>query len=166
MAPLIAAAAVLLLGLAWWLRRRTGLPWAPIVSSDAGWEQPQRALVASEYGLVGKPDYVVRTRHGLIPVEVKPGRTAAQPYDSDLMQLAAYCLLIEATTGRAPAYGLLRYRSQTFRLRYTAAVRRELLEIIAALGADLRAADVRRSHNQPGRCGGCGFTTICSEALR
>ena len=70
-----------------------------------------RPLYARRYGLTGKPDYLIERGGAQIPVEVKPGRRAQQPYDSDLMQLAAYCALVEETSGRAPPYGLLCWRT-------------------------------------------------------
>lgn len=156
----------LLLWLALRLRRATGLPWARVVASDTSTAQRlQRPLFARRYGLTGKPDYLLQHDRTFIPVEVKPSRRAAQPYYSDLMQLAAYCLLIEETTGRPPAYGLLRYRDAGFRLDYTPAVRAELLATLAEMRAALAEADCARSHDDPRRCYGCGFVDMCDEAL-
>lgn len=121
--------------------------------------------MSRRYNLVGKPDYVIQTRAGLVPIEVKPKRTAPAPYDSDLAQLAAYCLLIEDTTGRAPPYGLLRYANQTFRVPYTRQRRDHLLELLAAIEADQYADDVPRSHHQVARCQGCGFFDQCDDRL-
>lgn len=160
---LIAGALLLIAALR--LRRQTGLPWARVRASDTGWQRTDRPLVSRRYGLVGKPDYVIDTRDGLIPVEVKPTRTAAEPYESDLMQLAAYCLLIEDATGRAPRYGLLRYADQTFRIAFGPAVRAQLLHLLAAMRDDQTADDVPRSHNQPGRCRGCGLREVCDDRL-
>lgn len=158
--------ALLLLWLALRLRRQSGLPWARIVASDTGSRRDlQRPLFAPRYQLTGKPDYLVQQGHVYIPVEVKPGRTAAQPYESDLMQLAAYCLLVHETYGVRPPYGVLRYAEQSFRLAYTPAVEQELLDILAAMQADLDAADLERSHDDPRRCAGCGFVAVCADAL-
>ncbi|GAB4115959.1 MAG: CRISPR-associated protein Cas4 [Roseiflexaceae bacterium] len=147
------------------LRARTGLPWAPVRYSDAGWQPPKKPLMARRLGLVGKPDYLVEQHGYTIPVEVKPSRRAQQPYESDLMQLAAYCLLVEETTGVAPPYGLLRYAEQTFRLRYTPALRDELLDLIDEMRAALTDADCDRSHDDAFRCRGCGFYEQCEQAL-
>lgn len=133
--------------------------------NDAGWEPTQRPLVASRYHLIGKPDYLVQTVGGLVPVEVKPSRRTSRPYEGDLMQLAAYCLLVEATTNTPPPYGLLRYAGQTFRMPYTAAVRSELLAVLQAIVDDRSAEDVRRSHEQEARCRGCGFVATCADSL-
>jgi CRISPR-associated exonuclease Cas4 len=129
------------------------------------WQQPERPLFSQRYGVTGKPDYVVQTRRGLIPIEVKPTRTAAKPYDGDVAQLLAYCLLIEDTTAHAPPYGLLRYRDHTFRVPYTPTRRAELIHLLAAMRADEYADNVPRSHQQEGRCQGCGFSTVCDERL-
>lgn len=166
LAALLLVGAFVLLVAALWLRRTTGVPWARVVIADtSSWRQIDRPLMSRRYNLVGKPDYVIATRAGEIPIEVKPGRKARTPYASDLMQLAAYCLLVEETTGRAPPYGLLRYAGDTFKLRYTAAVRAELLALLADLQADREADDVARSHREAARCRGCGFVDICDQAL-
>jgi len=158
--------ALLLLTLAWWLRRGTGVPWAWLRYDDASdWQRPPRPLVSQRYGMVGKPDYVVQTRDGLIPIEAKPTRTAAAPYPSDVAQLLAYCLLIEDTTGRAPPYGLLRYAHQTFRVPYTDARRTDLLDLLQAMRADEQADDVVRSHTQARRCRRCNFFDKCDDRL-
>jgi CRISPR-associated exonuclease Cas4 len=146
------------------LRAATGLPWAPVVYHDADAWTPERPLVARRLGLVGKPDYLIQMRGRLIPVEVKPGRNAAHPYESDLMQLAAYCVLIEETTGAAPPYGLLRYAERTFRLSYTARVREEVLTLLDEMRNALDN-DCDRSHDDPARCWGCGFLSQCDQAI-
>jgi len=158
--------AMLLLAGAALLRRRSGLPWGRVRSEDVGAGRAlERPLVARRLGLTGKPDYLIERGGALIPVEVKPGRRATQPYDSDLMQLAAYCLLVEETSGRAPPYGLLRYAEQSFRLDYTPAVRARLLDILDEMHALLDADDAARSHNDARRCAGCGFCATCEDSL-
>lgn len=162
--------ALLLLALLAWLwglrmRRQTGLPWAPTLYQDVSGSRLEQPLFARRIGLVGKPDYLLDLRGRTIPVEVKPGRRAPQPYESDLMQLAAYCLLVEETSGVAPPYGLLRYAERTFRLDYTERVRDEVLSLIDDMRAALDAPDCARSHDEPRRCRGCGFVEQCDDAL-
>ena len=147
------------------LRRSTGLPWVPVLYRDTGGSIPEKPLIARKLGLVGKPDYLLEIRGAIIPVEVKPGRHAARPYESDLMQLAAYCVLVEETTGVAPPYGLLRYAEQTFRLDYTEQVRDEVLVLLDEMRAALDEPDADRSHDDERRCSGCGFFEQCDQAL-
>ncbi len=158
--------AIIALAAAILLRRRSGLPWAQVVATDtSAWQPLVRPLFSARLGLTGKPDYILRRGQALIPVEVKPNRRASQPYLSDLMQLAAYLVLLEETTGVAPPYGLLRYAEATFELRYTAAVREEVLATLNEMRELLTAPDVERSHEEAARCRGCGFRAQCSDAL-
>lgn len=147
------------------IRQRTGLPWAPVRAQDMRGRELEKPLIARRIGLTGKPDYIIDQRGASIPVEVKPGRHAATPYESDLMQLAAYCVLIEETEDTPPPYGLLRYAEHTFRLDYTPQVREDVLVLIDEMRDALDAADCARSHDQPRRCQSCGFFAVCEDAL-
>jgi CRISPR-associated exonuclease Cas4 len=163
LALLLLAALLLVWGLR--LRRTTGLPWAPVLAQDTYGRDLEKPLFARRIGLTGKPDYLLDIRGSVVPVEVKPGRRANRPYESDLMQLAAYCLLVEETSGAAPPYGLLRYAERTFRLDYTPRVRDELLALLDEMRAELEERDCARSHDDPRRCQGCGFFEQCDQAL-
>lgn len=164
---LLLVLAFLLFGTALWLKRSTGVPWKPLRYVDTGgWRPTEQPLISRRYNLVGKPDYIVQTRAGQIPIEVKPKRTATAPYESDLVQLMAYCLLIEDTTGHAPRYGLLRYAKQTFQVPYTSQRRDEILALIAAIEDDCYADEVSRSHHQVARCRNCGFFDQCDDRLK
>lgn len=157
--------AILVLWYALRLRRHTGIPWARVVRQDTVGRTLDRPLYTRRYGLTGQPDYLLERRGRLIPVEVKPSRRAPAPYESDLMQLAAYCLLVEETYGDAPPYGLLRYAEHTFRLDYTDAVRDQLLDLLDEMRAALDDDDCSRSHDDWRRCAGCGFADECDESL-
>lgn len=157
--------ALLLAAWALRLRRAVGLPWAPVTYQDTGGYAVEKPLIARRLGLVGKPDYLIELRGHIIPVEVKPGRRALRPYESDLMQLAAYCVLVEEVEGAAPPYGLLRYAEQTFRLDYSERMRAEVLALLDEMRAALADADCDRSHDDVRRCLGCGFYEQCAQAL-
>src|SRR5687768_1344609 len=94
---------------------QAGLPVnARVVYSDTGaWERVEKPLFSRKYRLTGKPDYIVQEETGaMIPIEVKPTRTASEPRASDTMQLMAYGILVEQEFGARPEYGLLKYRDQ------------------------------------------------------
>lgn len=162
-----------LLGLGLWLlvrssalQRQSGLPAGRVVYVDTGaWERCERPLFSNRYRLTGKPDYLVRSRAGIIPVEVKSGAAPAQPYEAHLLQLAAYCLLVEEQEGRSPPYALLKYDDQAFEVDYTPALRRELIRTLDAMQRDLGARRVDRSHEEPGRCQNCGYREHCDQRL-
>jgi CRISPR-associated exonuclease Cas4 len=166
MSWLFLVAAVGLIAAAIALRRRTGLPWRRIAYDDTTrWRQAEQPLIARRFGLVGKPDYLLEARGQLVPVEVKPNRTAPEPYPSDVMQLAAYCLLIEETSGVRPRYGLLRYAHTTWKIPFDNRRRDELITLIEEMRMAEETVSVRRSHQQAARCAQCSFRTQCDEAL-
>ena len=103
---LVLAAAVLFLWSAR-KRRQTGLPTGKIVYADTdAWQKLPAPLYDPSLRLTGKPDYVVDIGGGVrVPVEVKSAPAPAEPYDSHVMQLAAYCLLLERSSGKRPPYG-------------------------------------------------------------
>jgi CRISPR-associated exonuclease Cas4 len=166
-------AAVVLGGLGLWLlvragaaRRATGLPLGHVVYVDTGaWDRCERPLFSNQHRLTGRPDYLVRSREGLIPVEVKSGIAPEQPYPAHVLQLAAYCLLVEEQESRSPAYGILKYRDRAFEVDYTPALRDELVHTLDAMRRDLGAHDVARTHDQAERCQGCGYRDRCDQRL-
>jgi len=83
-------------------------------------EKPVEALFSSKYGLVGKPDFILHTKDGLLPLEIKHSDRPNQPYFSHVMQLVSYCLLIGEVKGTKPKYGFIQYKEgQPFSIRYT-----------------------------------------------
>jgi CRISPR-associated exonuclease Cas4 len=149
-----------------WLHRESGLPVGRLVYADsADWRPNSRPLYAKSYQLSGKPDYLVETAAGIIPMEVKSTQAPKIPYLGHLLQLAAYCLLVEETTGRTPPHGLLKYANALYEVDFTPELRRELLETMAAMRQARLAETVGRSHQQPGRCAACGLAYACDEAL-
>ncbi len=162
----LALAGIVLLLLSWRNQRATGLPIQRVVYSDTGkTRRIDDTLVSRRYGLVGKPDYVVEEKDGLVPVEVKPTRRAETPYLSDVLQLVAYCLLIEDVWGQRPKRGLLRYAEHTFAVDYTPELRDVLLETLDEMRAQTKAPDVARDHDEPGRCRACGVREYCEQRL-
>ena len=147
-------------------RAETGLPQGSVVYDDTGaWQECPRPLFSRRYLLAGKPDYIVAQGEYLIPVEVKPRRTGAKPYPSDILQLAAYCLLIEDNFDRVPPYGIIKYEGATFPVEYTPRLRHELLATMERMKRDLRATQVDPSHGNPRRCRACGHRDRCRQGL-
>ena len=152
-------------------RKRSGLPAGSVVYSDtAEWQETEEPLRSRRYGLVGRPDYLVQMRDGgrrfVVPVEVKSRARPARPYDSHILQLAAYCLLVEDIFGAAPPYGLLRYADATLEIPFTDELRVRVLEAADEIRRARRAREVRRSHGEARRCAACGYRLACgSEVL-
>lgn len=158
---------VLAIALLWMARRERAagrLPRGRVVYVDSrAWRRPPEPLRAPRYGLVGRPDYLLRLGQTIIPVEAKPSREAAEPYAADKLQLAAYCLLVEESYGRSPPYGLIVYRERAFEVPFDANLRRALLDTLAAMRRAERRRDVPRDHDEPARCAGCSMRAHCGD---
>ena len=83
--------ALIAAALAWFVGRglfaRTGLPTRDILYADVGSTFPHPApLTSKRYRLSGKPDYLVRVKDGIAPVELKSSRSpsSGRPYDGHL----------------------------------------------------------------------------------
>jgi CRISPR-associated exonuclease Cas4 len=147
-------------------RRRAGLPGGRVIYTDTGgWGRVEKPLYDRQLGLTGRPDYLVERDGRIIPVEVKSGRTPSAPYDSHIFQLAAYCLLVERTTGRRPPYGIIHYSGRDFAVDYTSQLESALLDLLAEVRRDENRDEVHRSHEDGHRCHRCGFRELCEERL-
>ena len=111
---------------------RSGIPEGRLVFQDADRRRElHRPLVSLRYGLTGKPDYLVDTTEGLVPVEIKSRDSLrAGPYASETAQLTAYCVLVEDATGVAPPYAIIQYANRPWRIQYTRQAREEILQAI------------------------------------
>jgi len=121
----------------------TGMPEGEVVYDDSGaWEKQEQPLLSRRYGLVGRPDYLVtvtekidrRNQQIIIPVEVKSRKRPPQPYDSQI------------------------------KIPYTESLRNRVLAAAEAIRKARRAPTVDRSHDQFGRCRGCGYRDACGDA--
>jgi len=145
-------------GLSAWalFRRHAESRWGTLSAIDAG--RPE-TLRSERYRLVGRPDVVRRAPDGRrIPVEAKRrSAPAGGPFRSHVVQVWAYCLLLEEVDGRPPPFGVVRYADGEFRVPWTRAAREELLAIRRAVGAPYDG----RATPSAGRCGGCRWAPGC-----
>jgi CRISPR-associated exonuclease Cas4 len=147
-------------------RIRSGLPPGKVIYADtSAWGRVEKPLYDSTTNLTGKPDYLVEKQGKIIPVEVKTGRAPKAPYDSHIFQLAAYCLLVERSTGKRPNHGIIHYNDRDFTIAYTPQLEQELLNLINKIRQSEQLGDVPRSHNVNQRCHACGFQAVCDQRL-
>lgn len=149
------------------LWRLSRLPKGEIVYEDAS-GLAKAPLYSKRLDLSGKPDYLLKDRDGsLIPVEVKSGYAPRddQPYDSHLLQLAAYFFLIEDVLRRPTRFGLIRYRNRDLRVANTDDLREKLMNAIAQMRTLLVRGEAHRSHDQEQRCAKCSLAYACDERL-
>ena len=122
-------------------------------------------LVSDRYGLRGRPDYVIAEGDTLIPVELKTGRTPRGPLFSHILQLAAYCLLVEERYGKAPPHGVIRYESASHEIEYNEDLKKLLLGKLDDMRRALAKGEAHRNHNRPGKCIHCSRREGCPERL-
>ena len=118
-----------------------------------------------EWDLQGRPDYVLETKSGHVPVEVKAAKTPKHPYPNHRQQLACYLRLIEAKTGKAPEYGLLNYPEGVFRVAWDDALRADLRRTLQRIAQARAEGKADRDHEHPGRCLGCARRDACDQKL-
>ncbi len=165
------AVTVLFVALLLWLmslrlRKASGLPAGRVIYSDAGaWQRNEQSLFSRSHQLVGKPDYLVQTGEGIVPVEVKSGAAPAQPREGHVLQLAAYCLLVEEQLGERVPHGIIKYADKQFAIDYTPALKAELLRVMAEMRSARSNAGAHRDHNEPRKCAACGLREACDERL-
>jgi CRISPR-associated exonuclease Cas4 len=144
--------------------RQSGLPRGVPVYIDRGKLRSGESLFDPEWNLAGRPDYILRHRGSLIPVELKTGTTPQQPFESHVLQLAAYLRLIEVQSGRRPAHGFILYPQASFRVANSSRLERRMQRTLSRM----RKATVGlpdRSHTNPEQCLACGYRSHCDQAL-
>lgn len=165
-AVLLAILAVVLFVSSHHMQRSAGMPAGRVVYSDPNlWGKVEEPLYDRQLSLTGRPDYLVSQSGKLIPVEVKSGWAPNAPREGHVLQLAAYCLLVERTWHQRPPYGLLHYRNRTFAIDYTRELENRLLDLIVDIRHQERIDEAERSHDEPARCAKCGFRDICDQRL-
>lgn len=130
-------------------------------------------LKSTKYNLCGRPDYVQNLESEHIPVEVKTGRKPKAPFFSHILQLGAYCLLVEEETGEAPPYGHIKYGFDSEpheidwgRSEKGALLRATVMEKLDEMNTILDGKrDAHRNHNRAGKCAHCSRKEACPERL-
>jgi CRISPR-associated exonuclease Cas4 len=159
---LLLGAVLLYAAIAYWSRReraalgiRNG---AIVAADDSALGAP--TLRSERYGLVGRPDQLVRRDGKLIPVEQKPTARRAQP--SHVLQVAAQCLLVQEVYGLRPPYGLLVLAGgvQT-RVPFTAELEQRLLAMMEQMHSELRTDSEPGARWVAAKCQACGFNETC-----
>jgi CRISPR-associated exonuclease Cas4 len=152
---------LILVGAAAWAIRRmvAARRWGAPVAFDDG-RRPAQNLVSEQLGLAGRPDEVWRLPDGrLVPVEIKSRRAPATgTFASHRVQVEAYCLLIEATTGRSPPYGVVTYAGgESRKVAWEARARTEVMGLLVSARGPYRG----EADPSPRKCAGCRWRTGC-----
>ena len=146
------------------LRMVYGIPAGKVIYSDL--DRPGKALYSKRLGISGKPDYIVKGRgRSLIPVEIKSGR-AQEPHKNHVMQLAAYCYLVEENYHRSVPYGIIVYSdAKQHRINFDKYLRSDLLATVDEMKRALGHDCPKRAHNYKQKCRHCSFSGSCKNSL-
>lgn len=152
-------------------RKKTGIPAGEVFYQDLP-GQPffGKPLCSDALGISGKPDCLVRTADGTVPVELKNSSRPPAPggvYANHMIQALAYCALVEDRMKVRVPYALVIYAGQQVRkVEFTQARRQWLLQTVDEVQAARARLSANRNHDHRGRCRGCGVRPQCDQALR
>ncbi len=135
-----------------------------LVYIDSAAEKP-KLFVSKLHGLSGRPDAVVMDGDHHIPVEIKTGRVPRGPLFSHILQVVAYCVLLEEEYGKAPPYGVIRYGETNYEIEYNDDQKKLLLQKLAEMRASIAKGEAHRNHTRPGKCVHCSRRGVCPERL-
>jgi len=146
------------------MRMVYGIPDGKVIYSDL--DRPGKALYSRNLGISGKPDYIVKGRgRSLIPVEIKSGR-AHEPYKNHIMQLAAYCYLVEENYRRSVPFGIIVYSDGVqHRINFDKYLRSDLLATVDEMKRTIGRDCPRRAHSYKQKCRHCSFAGSCKSSL-
>ena len=143
-------------------QRALGLPEGELVYEDA--DGQGETLSSSAYPLIGKPDYVVKLPDGRpVPVELKLNvHNATVPYSNHMVQVAAYCLILEDYFEQPPTHGILRYADCEFSVEYTPALRKKVIKLLTEMERCSEQEPPPLAKQRAAKCRACTFQPICS----
>jgi CRISPR-associated exonuclease Cas4 len=142
-------------------RRDLGLPSGELVYEDADGEG--EPLSSREAPLAGKPTYIIQLQDGRpIPIEVKPGvQNLKQPESNHIIQIGAYCLILEDYFEVPPTHGVLRYADHEFVVDYTPALRKKVLRLLKEMANCSEDHSPSLTRQRATKCRACLFQPIC-----
>jgi len=134
-----------------------------IIYSDLN--KKSETLFSKRYMIAGKPDYIVNQNGRYIPVELKTGNSKS-PKINHILQLAAYCHLIEENYNSFVPYGILIYNNrERYKVDYTPEIRFELESTIKKMRYMNKTNRFVRNHNEKNRCRSCSMKEHCGYKI-
>jgi CRISPR-associated exonuclease Cas4 len=134
------------------------IPKGRVTYSDL--KTPAEPLFSKKYLLTGKPDYIIIQNSHVIPVEYKSSGSS-KPQSHHILQLAAYCQLVEDTSQEFVPYGILVYDQNDFRIPFNPQLRFELQETIKSMRSLVKHNRIPTPRFDPGKCRSCSMKVYC-----
>ena len=128
-------------------------------------DAPGKVFFSKKYKIAGKPDYIVKQKNKFIPVELK-STNSTEPRQNHILQLAAYCQLIEEKYGCFVPYGILVYNNtQQYSIPFDPKTRFELESTIKEMRNVLKTGKIALNHDQMNRCMNCSMQKYCDNKI-
>ncbi|MEM3927890.1 MAG: CRISPR-associated protein Cas4 [Archaeoglobaceae archaeon] len=136
-----------------------------IVYSDV--IRSEKPLYSKTLAIAGKPDFILRRGDKLIPVEYKSSKKPRKLYRSHVLQLAAYCWLIEENYNVKCPFGYIVYGKKKFKVKYDDGLRKELMNTVGQMRDFLKLSleEASRRKNEK-RCKSCLLKESCEKLVR
>ena len=126
--------------------------------------RPGVTFFSKKHGLSGRPDYIIKKNKHLIPVEVKTS-SYNNFQKGHVLQLAAYCQLIEDTFNIFVPYGILVYANKERKIFFEPGLRFELEKTLEKMRNTLLEKNIVRNHNDKKRCLNCSMKNFCNKKI-
>jgi CRISPR-associated exonuclease Cas4 len=121
-------------------------------------------LVSKKYRLRGRPDYILAVENSFVPVDIKTGRVPKGPLFSHILQVAAYCMIVEDTKG-ACHHGIIKYGNTEHEVDLDDGLKTLVLAKADEIRKAMKDGGAHRNHNRPGKCVSCSRRAACPEKL-
>ncbi len=145
------------------LKKKYRIQGGEIIYSDLN--IPAKPLFSKRYRISGKPDYIVKKKGHYIPIEVKTS-ICSEPQKNHLLQLAAYCQLLEDTYDCFVPYGILVYdNTLQYKIPFDPKLRFELETTIKKMRNMLKKMEINRNHEESQRCVYCSMREYCEYMI-
>jgi len=147
-----------------YLRAKHNIPRGQIEYSD---RLNADSFFSEELMLSGKPDYILKKDGDYIPVEKKTGRIPRGPLFSHILQVGAYCLLVEEHYGKKPPCAIIEYReNHSFTIDYDEKLKGLILSKLEEMKAILSGEKAAyRNHHRKNKCLRCSRRDNCNVRL-
>ena len=127
--------------------------------------KPAKPFFSKRYRITGKPDYVIKKNNHFIPIEVKIS-AYNKPQKNHILQLAAYCQLLEENSGKFVPYGMLVYNYiSKHKIPFDPKIRFEFESTVKNMREIMKTGKIIRNHNDLFKCKNCSMRSYCDTKI-
>jgi len=118
-------------------------------------------IISDKLALIGRVDRIKLEQGNYIPYEIKSRKILTSvPYDNELLQIAAYSLLLEEKFSFPVKKGFIEYSNKKVAIEMTTELREKVLYLLDKI-KNLHAQDIPQIEKNFSKCKSCGLRKIC-----